>query len=358
MTLELAKLDMHHADVYEELLNACPWAMVYHTMKFRHFLKEFLPSSASDHYLLAFDDSTLVGALPTFIMNGPFGPVLNSLPFFGSHGSILLKPNANSSTSEFLAEALLKLCHENKVTFATIIDTPFTNHKVELQRKLEFQYFDQRIGQLTSLPSEPDSKKVGERVFSILHTKTRNLVRKGLSNDFEFGYNQTPSTLENLLTLHETNILGIGGIPKPKKFFDSIAMQFEPDTDYRIYTARTKQGEIVCALMLLYFKDIVEYFVPATAKSWRSAQPLSALIYLSMCDAIIERKAKIWNWGGTWLSQDGVYHFKSRWGTTDHPYDYFTRVFPNSERLQGLTRQTLQQGYPWFYSIPFSELVN
>lgn len=122
MALELAKLDIRNEEAYGELLNECPWAMVYHSLKYRRFLKEFLPSTASDHYLLAFDAKTLVGALPTFLMEGPFGSVLNSLPFFGSHGSILLKPDANSSVSAFLAEALLNLCHENKVTFATIID--------------------------------------------------------------------------------------------------------------------------------------------------------------------------------------------------------------------------------------------
>jgi lipid II:glycine glycyltransferase (peptidoglycan interpeptide bridge formation enzyme) len=169
-------------------------------------------------------------------------------------------------------------------------------------------------------------------------------------------YDQSESTLQELHALHAKNIQEKGGIAKPKSFFNAIQMQFEQDSDYRIYTARTKNGELVSALMLLYFKDIVEYFEPATAKSWLSSQPLSGLIFRGMYDAIIERNAKIWNWGGTWLSQDGVYRFKSRWGTTDHPYRYYTRIFSGHKGLESTSETALLKGYPWFYTIPFSKL--
>jgi len=358
VALELVELDTRYERAYEGLLNVCPSAMIYHSLSFRRFLKEFLPSSVSDHYLLAFDGEELLGALPTFVTNGPLGPVLNSLPFFGSHGGVLLKPNAKPVVFRFLTDALVTFCQSQKVRFATIIDTPFTSNEIELQNTFNFQYSDQRIGQLTSLPSGTDSEKVSEMLFGLYHKKTRNIVRKALRNDLElaFDYDQSSQTLKELHALHESNIMGLGGIPKPKEFFDVISNQLLEDNDYRIYTARSKSGELVCGLMLLYFKDMVEYFVPATTESVLSAQPLSALIFLSMRDAILERQAKIWNWGGTWLSQDGVYHFKSRWGTTDRTYKYYTRVFSDPAVLQDVDRKTLQNGYPWFYTVPFSTL--
>lgn len=356
MPLKLTELTPAHELAYEELLQACPWAMLYHSLVFRRFLKDFLPPTAEEHYLLAFEDGELVGALPSFLIDGPLGPTLNSLPFFGSHGSILLRPGVKSATiATALAEAMMDLCSTYGVTFATVIDTPFSNNEEVFRRVMAFQYRDARIGQCTPLPEASNPEQVNESLLTLYHQKTRNIVRKGLSNGLVFGHDQSTQTLDALHALHEANIYGIGGIAKPKKFFSSIANQLQYDRDYRIYTARTTEGDIVCALMLLYFKDTVEYFVPATAENWRSAQPLSALIHLAMRDAILERGARSWNWGGTWLTQDGVYHFKSRWGTRDYPYHYYTRIFRD---LQSLDSQTLLKGYPWFFTLPFSALSN
>lgn len=356
MALEFTELAPQHEELYEDLLRICPWAMFSHSLGYRRFLKDFLPTTAEDHYILAFEGSLLVGALPCFLINGPLGPVINSLPFFGSHGGVLLRPNTSPTTASGLADAMARLCQQRNVTFATVIDTPFSNNEDVFKQAIDFQYRDQRIGQVTLLPESGNSDQVEKSLLALYHQKTRNIVRKALRNELVFRHEQSQSALEAVHALHEINILGIGGIAKPKRFFSSISKQLEYDKDYRIYIACNGVGEIVCALMLLYFKDTVEYFVPATAESWRVAQPLSALIHLAMRDAILERGARKWNWGGTWLSQDGVYRFKSRWGTIDYPYSYYTRVFPDAQSLHGVSRETLLRGYPWFYAMPFSAL--
>lgn len=356
VVLEFTELAPQHEQAYEDLLTMCPWAMLNHSLSYRRFLKDFLPTTTEDHYILAFEGTLLVGALPCFLMDGPLGPVLNSLPFFGSHGGVLLRPNASPAIASGLAEVMVRLCLQRDVTFATVIDTPFSNNEDVFKRAIGFQYRDQRIGQITLLPEIGSSEQVEKSLLALYHQKTRNIVRKALRNDLVFCHEQSQRVLDALHALHEANILGIGGIAKPKRFFSSISNQMEYDQDYRVYIARTEAGEIVCALMLLYFKDTVEYFVPATAENWRVAQPLSALIHLAMRDAILERGIRKWNWGGTWLSQEGVYHFKSRWGTMDYPYSYYTRVFSGAQSINGVSRQTLLHGYPWFYTMPFSAL--
>jgi hypothetical protein len=356
MSRELTELTAKHEGAYEELLQLCPWAMVYHSLTYRRFLKDFLPSSAEDHYLLVFEGNQLVGALPCFLIDGPHGAVVNSLPFFGSHGSILLRAGANEAAAAVLAEGLMDLCHSRNVSFATVIDTPFSNNEDLFKRAMDFQFRDQRIGQFTPLPEGDVPQQVGESLMALYHQKTRNIVRKALRSGLAFGHDQSQQTLDALHAMHEANILSIGGIAKPRSFFTSITSQLSYDKDYRIYTARTSTGEIVSALMLLYFKDTVEYFVPATLESWRTAQPLSGLIHLAMLDAVLERQYRNWNWGGTWLTQDGVYHFKSRWGTRDYPYHYYTRVFLDKHKLSAITPKELLEGYQWFYTVPFSAL--
>ena len=111
-------------------------------------------------------------------------------------------------------------------------------------------------------------------------------------------------------------------------------------------------GEPVAALLLFFYNRIVEYYTPVVRKEYRNSQALSATIFRAMCDASNQRYSW-WNWGGTWLSQDGVYRFKSRWGTKDLPYRYFTSV--HNPAVLKSTPAELRAWYPLF-TVPFSAL--
>jgi hypothetical protein len=356
MSLNLVKLTTKHEGAYERLLSECPHAMAYHSLTYRKFLRCFLPSNSEDHYLLAFEDEILVGAMPCFLFEGPQGIVINSLPFFGSHGSILTRPEANPDTSRFIAQGFEELCKNRGATFATVIDTPFENNERLFKSTMNFQYTDYRIGLITWLPGGNTCEAVSSALLSLYHPRRRTQVRKALRANLRFGHMQSQKTMDALYEMQKDNISNIGGIHKPKSFFTTISNQMQYDKDYRVYTAQTEGGEIVCALMLLYFKDTVEYFVPATLEGWRNAEPLSALIHTAMIDAVIERQSKMWNWGGTWPTQSGVRQFKSRWGTQEYPYYYHAAVFNNEAILNGTTVESLGAGYPWFYTIPYSVL--
>ena len=73
----------------------------------------------------------------------------------------------------------------------------------------------------------------------------------------------------------------------------------------------------------------------------------------AMKDAML-RGYDNWNWGGTWLSQGGVYDFKKRWGTSEHPYYYFTQVF--NQDVLSLSKAVLVKDYLGFYVVPFDAL--
>ena len=65
---------------------------------------------------------------------------------------------------------------------------------------------------------------------------------------------------------------------------------------------------------------------------------------------------RLWNWGGTWKTQKGVYDFKKKWGAGDYPYYYFTKIL--NEDLLGGTPEELLQDYPGFYVVNFERLNN
>ena len=150
------------------------------------------------------------------------------------------------------------------------------------------------------------------------------------------------------------NMLKIGGKPKPLKFYKEIKKIFHYDQEYRIYLAK-KKGQVVSALLVFYYKNTVEYFTPTVMQEYRSEQPLSLLIFEAMLDAVKERGAIYWNWGGTWLTQKGVYHFKSRWGAKDHIYNYHIKTFKDFN-FNGIGQKDLEDAYPYFFTLPFTVL--
>jgi len=63
---------------------------------------------------------------------------------------------------------------------------------------------------------------------------------------------------------------------------------------------------------------------------------------------------KWWNWGGTWLTQDGVYRFKNKFGAVDKEYKYFIKI--NNRDIYNSSKEELLKEYDNFYVIPFDKL--
>ena len=112
----------------------------------------------------------------------------------------------------------------------------------------------------------------------------------------------------------------------------------------------------VAALLVFFYNGIAEYYMPAIQEEYRAEQPLSGLILAAMKDAVAKR-CRWWNWGGTGLSLDGVYHFKSRWGTQDMNYWYHTKFHVDAAGPKALSKEELLREYPYYFVLPFSALA-
>ena len=228
---------------------------------------------------------------------------------------------------------------------ATLTLSPFLPPQHEAERGFSWDLEDDRIGQVTTLPEEPSE----EALFAIMHSKTRNMVRKAMKQGLEIRCDQGPVGFELIERLHRARMEELRGHSKPSSFFRAVEEVAGPD-DYRIYVA-SLEGKDVGVLLLFYYDGMVEYYLPAAEPEARSAQPLSGLIFRAMLDAV-ERGYRTWNWGGTWRSQTGVYRFKSRWGAVDMPYRYLTKLYAPDLPRRDLA--PLQQAFPYFYLYPFS----
>lgn len=221
------------------------------------------------------------------------------------------------------------------------------------EQAIDYQYKDERIGQLTSLPQFGDEIEARATLLRSFHQKTRNTIRKAQKSDLEVAWEASVDGWDALVSLHAANMAAIGAAPKPAKVFAAMQQSFRYDADYRVYFARIDRT-IVAALLVFYFNRTAEYFVPATHPEYRSLQPMSLLVFEAMSEAV-RRGCSYWNWGGTWHSQAGVYNFKRRWGTEDRLYDYYVSI--RNPSLLELTPEQILDEYPYYFVVPFDRLA-
>ncbi len=328
--MEVVELEPDRDDAYERFVVGCPRALFYHSLPFRDFLVGLL--GCEPRYAVAVEGSEVVGVFPLMSAEGPYGRVLNSLPYFGSNGGVVASSAEAGNALYRWYEAELATPH---VAAGTIIGNPLDSDPAALPPgDLE----DSRVGLVTTLREasiEPSA-----------HRNVRKALRSGVEVEVE---NEGFAVLE---ALHIESMTANGGQPKTPAFFTAVQTHFRPGDDYNLYLARI-EGAPVGGLLLFYFGSTVEYYVPATAVEFRSVQPMAAILRRAMDDAAA-RGFRLWNWGGSWTEQESLIRFKSKWGGRRRVYRYWTKL--QHRELLSLSRGDLLAAYPGFYVVPFSAL--
>jgi CelD/BcsL family acetyltransferase involved in cellulose biosynthesis len=271
---------------------------------------------------------------------GRFGRVINSLPFFGSNGGVVAQSEAVRS---LLWQSYAEMLEKPGLASATVIGSPLSKFSANVPCDLT----DTRTGQVTYLDLVGDPELA---LMDKLDSTARRNVRKSQKSGVQVRIDN--SALSMLAAIHCENMMAIGGRVKPKVFFELFPKHMTPGSDWNLYVA-TYQGVIVACLLLLYSGTTVDYYIPGTRLDDRNIQPSAALLFQAMLDAH-SRGCRVWNWGGTWLSQEGVLRFKRKWGAVDQAYEYYIKV--KNAALLDLDSQTLLDVYGYFYTVPFSKL--
>jgi hypothetical protein len=338
--LRLSRFSPADRSACQALLAGHAEALLYHTIFYKDFLEDLL--GCESEYWLAWEGERLTGILPLMWRDGPLGPVANSLPFFGSHGGPIA---VTDSARAALWNVFEELASRPGVAAATAIGSPFDVESPPIHWNL----VDERIGQMSSLEGEGSPE---DRILHMIDGSAVRNIRKAERSDVTVAIEN--DRLDFLADAHRASMAEINGTPKPATFFQKVTRYFRADGDYRIYIAR-RGGEPIAGLLVFYFNRVVEYFVPATIKSARELQPMALILYRAMLDAT-NRGCILWNWGGTWPSQEGVYRFKRKWGAKDFPYRYFT-VVNNQEVLHSSAHELLAH-YSNFFVVPFRYLAS
>jgi len=348
MSVVIERLSQHNLPDYEQLVFESKYSMFTHSLKFRNFIQEICPESR-ESYLLARVDDQVVAALPMFIQEDREGTVLNSLPFFGSHGGIIWRHSCDEQVESGLATEIRKLQKATQARSLTIIESPLRS-ELSLGLRLNQTHFDTRIAQISSLPRVVAGESTEDVVMRYLPGKVRNTIRKAARYGPAILEGGGEEAMRVLYEMHYSEMITRSRRAKNWDTFSSITKAFEYGEDYRIYLAR-EDSAWAAGLLVFYFKDYVEYFIPVVNGRFREHETLTALIYRAMVDAVGERRSARWNWGGTWKTQEGLYQFKRRWGARDFPYRYIVSlegdVLPTAQEVSAWLDR-----YPNFYYFP------
>jgi len=332
-------------DELDEFLQRAEGALVYYSSAYRRFLNQILPD-AYPLTLIAREDGRIVGLLPSFVQIDPeSGAVANSMPFFGSHGGAIVErahENREDIASSLYTLFSQQLC-EHSIVSATIVENLFVPISERQRNILNFDAVDDRIGQFTHLPS--NAHDIEESLFAMFHQKTRNAVRKGIQCGYSFNEQDDSQSLHWLQATHDASISALGGVVKPPSIFHALTASFHLGNEARLWLARA-DGKPVAGILFIVFERTLEYFTPVVDPEFREKQALSALIFHCM-GRFAREGYNLWNWGGTWRSQEGVARFKSRWGASQRIYRYFNQVSDKS--LLAKEKEVLRAQFPWFY---------
>lgn len=348
MNISIEKLKSEEYSLWDNFLKSSPHSLFFSSSKYKNLLENFL--GIEGNYLIAKNDNgKVVGGLPFFVKHSDIGAVVNSLPFYGSNGGII-EFEGNNNVKSLLYKTFQSELLKIKVLSTTLISSPFEKDLSYYTNKVKYVFTEKRIGQITTLPAKGEN--LNEELMAIFHHKTRNMVRKCLKSEIKIVSEFNDKVLNFLIKVHKENMEAINGIHKPDDFFLKIPKVFEYESDFKIYTAYLN-SKPVAALLVFYFNNTVEYFTPVIKSEYRNLQPMSGLIFKAMTDAV-NKNYKYWNFGGTWLTQEGVYRFKKRWGAKDLEYKYFINVLDKS--IYETNKKELLEKFSYFFTLPFDQL--
>lgn len=315
--------------------------LIYYTPEYGSFLESFLGARC---LYLSKVERECSALLPIAVKSGPLGTIANALPFFGSPGSPATKGGSAVGSGDLLC-AVEELAIKNSWESITVVENPLepiSEH--DLNRLTHLRVVDSRISQVTHLVGSIPSSL--EELLQRFHVKTRNAVRKGASTKQVVVETTENLHWEFLIREHQARIQSLGGIAKTPKSFHLLREHLGDRV--RLHCGFVGK-KITSALVTLKHEETVEYFTPVVAPEFRQDQVLSHLIAEVMLSEF-QSGTQVWNWGGTWNSQDGVRRFKNRFGATERVYRY---LHWNSGVFESASREALSAHYPYWYVVKY-----
>lgn len=315
---------------------------IYYSAEYSSFLSMLL--DAKNRHLISGPAHNPFAMFPLLEKAGPHGMVLNSLPFFGSHGGPVTRGESPIVASVML-QHLDQMISSKQWDAVTVIEHPLQPWVTEdLANLTNLKIADTRVSQITEWKRDPPDSL--EELLVQFHGKMRNAIRKGMATGQVVSQANSEAEWQFLEYQHANAIRRLGGVEKNHSVFDCLRHHLGKRV--RLHCGYV-DSSLCSALLTLRYGSTTEYFVPVVSPEMREQQVLPHLIAQVMLTDF-QNGISSWNWGGTWESQSGVLRFKSRFGATNRKYRYLNWCTP---RIRETSQDRILRSYPYWYLRKF-----
>jgi len=328
---------------YDYFLKKNEFSTFYHSGKFLKLLESLLGTGSK--FVVAKDKDQIIGVMPLFVKESPFGKVVNSLPFFGSYGGII---SFDKNVKKGILEEINVFNKENDVLSSVIITNPFDPNNEHYEKYFSFNIKEQRRIQCTDLKDQSKQK-----LWELLEQRVRRSIRKTEKNNVIVQENGDAAIIDDFYNLHKKSMEEKNARAKPIEFFKNLKKIFNENEDYDIFVAK-KDSENIGFLLVFYFNSFTEYYIPVFHSKWKNLQPTSILIWKSL-ERSIEKKIRYYNFGGTWIDQTELYRFKRGWNAQDFNYYYY--IYRDLDRIKDLGLDEIKKNFENYYVTKYDEII-
>jgi hypothetical protein len=333
----------------DRFLDACPTSFAQQTPGWRDVITGV--DRDEPHFLGCRQGGELVGVLPAYRYAGPLGAILTSVPQAGPLGGVACHPEAErEAVYRALLEGFTALAHRTGCELATVISNPFWPDRELCTRHLKPEFVLENACQVLELDT------LGEGLsFENAKPALRRNLRKALAGGLRIDEEQSASNVETWYGIHAQRHGDIGTQPLPRDLIFGALEHMVPRDKARFFFVReVDSGEMVSGGLYLHHGVVIDAVMPSMRSDRSRLAPNYLLARHSMAWAR-QRGLRFYNWQGS-PPHGGVYRFKAQWGSRDVGYCFLTRVTGDASPFLESTVESIIEGYPWHYVLPFDRV--
>lgn len=294
---------------WNQFVDSHPLGTPFHLTAWRDCIQESF--GYQPRLMLAEERGQVRGVLPLFLVSSPLaGRILLSSPF-AVYGGVLA---ADAEAQSALKSGLEDLARSEKVQY------------VELRNSWEPQCLGyERVRRYVTFTHDLHGSE--EELLYTIPKKTRNLIRKSLKCNLTA---RKAEDLEPFYRIYFTNLRRLGTPAFPRGYFPRILRAFGGS----VYVLEILHESRPIAVMLTFeYKGAVMPYYGASDRDAHHLAP-NNFLYWELMRSGLERGMRVLDFGRSKKIDDGVFFFKSQWGSQmrDLPYEILLvrrRTLPN-----------------------------
>lgn len=332
-----------------KFLDNSPFAFFQQTLEWRNVIDEM--GTDQSIYILAKEDKKVVGLLPLYIFRSIHGNIINSIPYPGPLGGILIQDGHKQKELIFklITKGLDSLAQKEKCVLATLISSPFSS-----DYRLYKKYFNPDW-ELNNYTLYIDLKKP-ITTTSHFRNNLKRMIKKANNNKFYVEQSDSIKDIKEWYKLHCHRHKQLALAPLPEKILTGLLKHLVPSGKAVFFVVK-KGKRIIAGCFTAYHKDVVDtYIYSGNEESYKNGA-----IYL-LIDHVLKwaknNNFKILNWQSSKPKGGGPYNFKLQWGSVESQYFFFTKKYGSIDKILKLGVSGAREKYKWHFVLPYSVFEN